>query len=98
MVGSYPPITAPALVLVGAMMLRSVTRIAWDDYTECVPAFLVMVGIPFGYSIGDGPALGFIAYPAVKLLAGRAGEVKWPVWLVSALMLGYFVFERGKVE
>ena len=97
MVGSYPPITAPALVLVGAMMFRSVTHITWDDYTECVPAFLVMVGIPFGYSIGDGLALGFIAYPVVKFLAGRWHEVKRPVVVVAALMLAYFLLVRGNV-
>ncbi|MBM3877385.1 MAG: hypothetical protein FJ386_11775 [Verrucomicrobia bacterium] len=84
-------------VLSGAMMLRSVTRIAWDDYTECVPAFLVMVGIPFGYSIGDGLALGFIAYPVVKCLAGCGCELKWPVIVVALLMLTCFVLGRGSV-
>ncbi len=97
MIGSYAPITAPALVLVGAMMTRSVTRIAWDDYTESVPAFLVMIGIPLSYSIGDGLALGFMAYPLVKLLAGRVREVKWPVAVLAMLLLGYFLFVRGKV-
>ncbi|HKY32260.1 MAG TPA: NCS2 family permease [Candidatus Polarisedimenticolia bacterium] len=79
------PITAPALLLVGAMMARGAARIPWDDPTEAVPAFLVMAGIPFTFSIADGLALGFIAYPVMKLLAGRAGEVSWIGWLLAGL-------------
>ena len=60
MVGSYPPITAPALVLVGVMMARNVTRMEWSDLTEAIPGFLVMVGIPFFYSIADGIAVGSV--------------------------------------
>ena len=56
MVGGYPPLTAPALVLVGAMMLRSVRRIEWSDTTEALPAFLILIGIPLSYSISDGLA------------------------------------------
>ncbi len=71
MLGGYAPITAPALVLVGAMMLRNVAHIAWDDFTELLPSFLVLAGIPLTYSIADGLALGFISYPIVKVLGGR---------------------------
>ena len=95
MLGGYAPVTAPALVLVGGMMLRNVRHIDWDDYTELLPAFLVLLGIPLSYSIADGLALGFIAYPLLKLLAGRAGEVRRVAWLVAALLLGYFVFVRS---
>jgi AGZA family xanthine/uracil permease-like MFS transporter len=63
MVGSYPPITEPALVIVGAMMIQNVAKIDWKDYGESVPAFLTMIGIPLSYSIADGLALGFISYP-----------------------------------
>jgi len=97
MVGSYPPITAPALVLVGAMMLRNVEHIDWQDYSELVPSFLLMVGIPFSYSIGDGLALGFISYPLVKLLSGRARGVNWVSYLLAALLLAYFLFVRMRV-
>jgi AGZA family xanthine/uracil permease-like MFS transporter len=95
MLGGYAPVTAPALVLVGGMMLRNVRHIDWDDHTELLPAFLVLLGIPLSYSIADGLALGFIAYPLLKLLAGRAGEVRRVAWLVAALLLGYFVFVRS---
>ena len=97
MVGSYPPITAPALVLVGAMMVRNVTRIEWGDYTEGVPAFLTMIGIPFFYSIADGIGLGLITYPVIKSLGGKAGEVRLGMWLLGIVLLLYFVFVRSRV-
>jgi adenine/guanine/hypoxanthine permease len=97
MVGSYSPITAPALVLVGAMMLRHVTRIDWQDGSEALPAFLVILGVPLSYSIGDGLALGFMCYPIIKLLAGRAREVNWVLLVLAVLLLAYFIFVRGKL-
>jgi AGZA family xanthine/uracil permease-like MFS transporter len=98
MIGSYAPITAPALVLVGAMMVRNVARITWEDASEAVPAFLVILGVPLFYSIGDGLALGFMSYPVIKVLAGRGREVN-PVLAVLALMLlAYFVFVRGRLS
>ena len=97
MVGSYPPITAPALVLVGAMMLRNVEQIDWADHSELVPAFLLMLGIPLSYSIGDGLALGFLSYPLVKLLSGRARDVNWVSYLLAVLLLLYFLFVRVRI-
>ena len=97
MVASYPPITAPALVLVGALMARNVGRIDWDDYTESLPAFLVLAGIPFTYSIGDGLMLGFIAYPALKLLAGRGREASWPMRIIGLVLLCYLVLVRARL-
>ena len=97
MLGSYAPTTASALVLVGGMMLRNVQHLDWDDYTEVLPAFLVLIGIPLSYSIADGLALGFVAYPLVKLLGGRARDVRWVSWLVAAALLGYFVLVRSRI-
>jgi AGZA family xanthine/uracil permease-like MFS transporter len=97
MLGGYAPITAPALVLVGGMMLVNVRHLAWDDYTEVVPGFLVLLGIPLSYSIADGLALGFISYPVVKLLGGRLRDVRWVSWLVAVLLLGYFVLVRSQL-
>ena len=95
MIGSYPPITAPALVVVGTMMMRNVTKIDWDNYAESLPAFLVVAGIPMCYSIADGLALGFIAYPLVKLLAGQGREVKWLMHVMAAVLGAYFVAVRA---
>jgi AGZA family xanthine/uracil permease-like MFS transporter len=96
MVGSYPPITAPALVVVGAMMMRGVARIDWDNYAEAIPSFLILIGIPLSYSIADGLALGFISYPIVKLLAGQRRDVKWLMYLVAAVLVAYFVLLRAR--
>ena len=63
--------TAPALLYVGAQMLRSAREIDWDDMTEAAPAFLTIVFMPFTYSIADGIAFGFISYALIKLLCNR---------------------------
>ncbi|KPJ88892.1 MAG: hypothetical protein AMS18_13020 [Gemmatimonas sp. SG8_17] len=91
MVGSYPPITAAALVLVGTLMARNVTKIAWSDSSEAVPAFLTLLGIPLTNSVADGLALGLVAYPVIKALSGRRHQVSWTMWALAALLLGYFV-------
>ncbi|MGC3959308.1 MAG: NCS2 family permease [Verrucomicrobiota bacterium] len=97
MVGSYPPITAPALVIVGAMMLENVAKIAWRDQTESIPAFLTLIGIPLTYSIADGLALGFISYPIIKFFSGRGREAGWLTYMLAAVLIAYFVFVRGKL-
>jgi AGZA family xanthine/uracil permease-like MFS transporter len=86
------PMTAPALIVVGCLIARNVTRIEWDDLTEAFPAFLVMVGIPFAWSIADGIAFGFISYPAVKLLTGRGRQVSMLVYVLGALFLARYIF------
>jgi AGZA family xanthine/uracil permease-like MFS transporter len=91
MFGSYPPITAPAIVVVGSMMIANVRRIDWENFAEGIPAFLIVIGIPLTYSIADGLALGFIAYPIVKLLAGQGRDVKWLMYVMSAVLVAYFV-------
>ncbi|MBN2024549.1 MAG: NCS2 family permease [Pirellulales bacterium] len=94
MVGAYPPITAPALVVVGSMMMRNVVHVEWDNPAEALPSFLVILGIPLTYSIADGLALGLVAYPLVKLLSGQARDVRWPAYVLAAVMVAYFVFIR----
>ena len=95
MIGSYPSITAPALVIVGAMMIKNVVKIDWSDASESLPAFLIVIGIPMTYSIADGIALGFIAYPIIKILSGRAREAGWLSTLLGAVLLAYFIFVRA---
>lgn len=97
MIGSYPPITAPALVYVGALMLRQATKVAWDDPTEALPAFLMLAGIPFSFSIADGLALGLVSYPVVKLLTGRGREVNLTSYILAGLLLAYLVFLRDRI-
>jgi AGZA family xanthine/uracil permease-like MFS transporter len=97
MVASYPPITAPALVIVGALMAQNVGKIDWADFTESVPAFLTMIGIPLSYSIADGLALGFICYPLIKLFSGKVKDVGWLTYTLALVLLVYFVFLRSRL-
>src|SRR5215470_10774815 len=97
MIGAYPPITAPALTIVGAMMMQNVAKIEWKDYTESIPAFLIIVGIPLSYSIADGLALGFISYAIVKAFSGRAREISWLTYLLAIALVVYFVFVRSRM-
>lgn len=95
MIGSYSVLTAPALVVVGAMMCKNVTKIDWSDPSEFIPAFITMLGIPLSYSIADGIALGFITYPVIKALSGRRKDVKWLSYVMAVVLLLYFVFIRS---
>lgn len=84
-VGILNPMTAPALIVVGSLMARTLTLIDWDDITEGFPAFLVVVGIPFTGSIADGIAFGFIGYPLLKALSGRGREVSALVYVLGLI-------------
>jgi AGZA family xanthine/uracil permease-like MFS transporter len=90
-IGSYPPITAPALVVVGAMMMANITKVQWGNYAESIPSFLIIIGIPMTFSISDGLALGCIAYPIIKLLAGQGRDVKWLMYIMAVVLIAYFV-------
>jgi AGZA family xanthine/uracil permease-like MFS transporter len=98
MIGSYPPLTASALVVVGAMMIQNVSRIDWQDYSESIPAFLTMIGIPLSFSIADGLALGFISYPMIKLLSGKGREAGWLTYILAVVLIFYFVFVRSRMS
>ena len=96
MIGSYLPIMAPALVIVGAMMIQNLNKVDWDDPSEYIPAFLTMVGIPLFFSIADGLALGFVSYPLLKGLCGRMKDVRWPMIIVSIILFLYFILVRTR--
>ena len=84
--------TAPALVIVGVLMIGAVKEIDFNDFTEALPAFLTIIFMPLAYSIADGIAFGFIAYPVVKLVSGRAKEVHWLVYLLAVVALIHFFY------
>lgn len=88
--------TAPALVLVGSLMLKAVLSVRWDDPTEALPAFLTMIGMPLTFSIANGLALGFVSYPLVKLLAGRGREVSPLVYVLAALFVLRYAYLGGE--
>ena len=76
------PITSPALIVVGSLMIRAVRDIEWDDFTESLPAFLTIVLTPLTFSITDGIAFGFISYALLKLVTNRAREAHWLIYLL----------------
>ncbi len=85
------PVTAPALIVVGSLMMRSITRIRWAAPDEAIPAFLTIVTMPLTFSISNGLAIGFVSYPAIKLGCGKGNEVHWMVYLVSALLIALYL-------
>lgn len=94
--GSVPPYaTAPALFYVACLMLRELVALDWDDITEVIPACVTALMMPFTYSIATGVSFGFITYAVLKLLSGRAREVKPVVWVIAALFLLKFVETGG---
>lgn len=89
--GVIPPqATAPALVIVGFLMMTIVRQIPWDDYETAIPAFLTMVVMPFTYSITNGIGAGFISYTVIKLLRGKTREIHWMMYLAAVAFLIYF--------
>ena len=85
------PVIAPALIVVGTMMVRSVRRIGWDDPTEAIPAFLTILLMPLTVSITEGIAFGFISFAMLKLLIGRAAETEWLIFLFAGLFLVRYI-------
>ncbi len=87
----FRPVVAPVLILIGVMMVGSVAKIRWSDYTEAIPAFLAIVIMQFSFSITDGIAWGFISYALLKTVTGRARELHWLVVLFAVLFVGQYV-------
>lgn len=87
--------TAPALVFVGALMLKGLKLVNWDDITESLPAFITMIVMPLTYSIANGIALGLIVYPIVKTFSGKAKDVHWFNWILAILFALYLIYLRG---
>ncbi|MFD1387974.1 NCS2 family permease [Oceanobacillus oncorhynchi subsp. oncorhynchi] len=92
---SIIPATAmsPILIIVGFLMVQNMKYLPWNQFSECIPALLIIVMIPFTYSIGDGMAFGFIAYPIVQLALGKRNEISKPLLLISTLFFIEFVLK-----
>ena len=88
---SCPPVTSSALVIVGAMMMQAVREVKWDDFSEAVPAFLIIGGISFTNSIIGGLSLGLIASPVVKLCSGKGKETGWFSWMTAFFLTVYLI-------
>jgi AGZA family xanthine/uracil permease-like MFS transporter len=79
--------TAPALIVVGALMTESIGRVAWTDFTEAVPAFVTVLATPLTFSIATGLSLGLISYTLVKIAAGKFREVSPVIWILTVLFI-----------
>jgi AGZA family xanthine/uracil permease-like MFS transporter len=83
--------TAPALVIVGLFMMGVAREIAWDDYDDAIPAFVIMLVMPFTWSITNGIGAGFVTYVAIRVLNGRGRQVHWMLYLAAAAFVVYFL-------
>ncbi|MCI9443323.1 MAG: NCS2 family permease [Oscillospiraceae bacterium] len=79
--------TAPALIIVGVLMIKGATEVNWGDFEEACPAFLTIAMMPFAYSISDGIGFGFISYSVIKLARGKAKDVPLLVYIISVLFI-----------
>jgi adenine/guanine/hypoxanthine permease len=90
--GVVPPeATAPALIIVGYLMMKSVGDISWRDPAIGIPALLTITLMPYTYSITNGVAAGFVSYALIKVLQGKARDVHPLTYIVSVLFIAYFV-------
>ncbi|GAB6102850.1 NCS2 family permease [Thermococcus atlanticus] len=87
--------TAPALVIVGYYMLSAIREVDFTDATEAIPAFLVLITIPYTYSIADGIGMGFISYTIIKAASGRWKEIHPLMYVLTLVFLGYFAYLGG---
>lgn len=86
------PVTAPALIIVGVMMMKASAKINWSEPLDAIPGFLTIIVMPLAVSITDGIAFGLIAYSGLSIVAGKAREVVWPLHLCAVLLLLRYVF------
>jgi AGZA family xanthine/uracil permease-like MFS transporter len=86
------PVTAPALIVVGFLMMSAVKKIDWSDYAEALPAFFTILAMPLTFSISNGLALGFITYSLIMVMAGRAREVHPLNYALAVLFLARYIF------
>jgi AGZA family xanthine/uracil permease-like MFS transporter len=84
--------TAPALILVGALMCGAVARVKWDDFTDAVPAFLTLIATPLTFSIATGLSMGLLSFTFLKLFSGRRKEISPLIWVLSVLFLARYIF------
>ena len=85
--------TAPALVVVGFLMLTSITKINFDDFTEAIPAYVAIIAMPFMYSISEGVAMGVISYVVINVVTGKMKEKKISplMYVLAVLFIGKYI-------
>jgi AGZA family xanthine/uracil permease-like MFS transporter len=96
-IGAVPPAaTAPALIVVGSLMMSQIGEISWKDPAVAIPAFLTLVTIPLTFSIANGLAFGFTAYALLRVVTGQFRRTHWLVYVLAALFIvRFFYLARG---
>ena len=84
--------TAPALIIVGLLMVSAIKEINFEDFTEGLPAFMCIIMMPFTYSIANGVAAGIIFYTLLKVITGKAKKVHWMMYLLFVLVIVRYLF------
>jgi AGZA family xanthine/uracil permease-like MFS transporter len=84
--------TAPALIIVGSLMLTTITEIPWTEPLSAIPAFLTLIMIPLSASIANGLGFGVIAYAGVHILGGKFRRQDWLLYLLAVLFLIRFIY------
>lgn len=84
--------TAPALIIVGALMCGAVAKVNWSDFTDSIPAFLTLIATPLTFSIATGLSLGLLSFTFLKLFTGRRREISPLIWVLSVLFLLRYAF------
>jgi adenine/guanine/hypoxanthine permease len=79
--------TAPALIVVGFLMIEPIVKVGFQDITEGLPAFLALITMPVTYSIADGMFMGIASYVLLKVFTGRAREIHWVMWVFAILLI-----------
>lgn len=93
LIGAVPSAaTAPALIIVGALMMSGVMHIDWSDIGDSLPAFLTIIAMPLTFSIANGVSFGIIAYALIKVFTGRFKEASWMLYLLAALLLLRYIY------
>ncbi len=86
--------TAPALIMVGLFMMKEVKKIDFTNLEEAFPAFIIMVMIALSYSISTGLAFGFISFALIKIVSGKARDVKPAMWIIAILSILFLTLDR----
>jgi len=84
--------TAPALILVGALMTESIARVEWSEFTDAIPAFVTLLATPLTFSIATGLSLGLMSFTLVKVAAGKFREVSAVIWILTGLFVLRYVY------
>ncbi|NUW40133.1 NCS2 family permease [Nonomuraea rhodomycinica] len=84
---------APALVLVGALMMTQSRNVPWEDLELAIPAFLTIAMMPFTYSITNGVGAGVVSYTLIKAARGKFAQIPWLLWVVSVIFLAYYAID-----